>query len=152
LRAVVQRVKKASVSVQEKTVGTIDTGLLVFVAAAMDDNAKDCLNLAEKILQLRIFPDENDRMNRSILDWNPETSGILLISQFTLMGDVRRGRRPSFNNAASGFQAESLYESFVSEIKKSGLTVASGIFGADMTIDCRHWGPVTILLDTCKVF
>lgn len=154
MRAVVQRVKKASVKIQNTTDGDyingeIDKGLLVFLGITHEDNDKDLDYIADKISGLRIFEDEQGKMNLSIDDINGE---ILLISQFTLYGDCRKGRRPGFTDAARPEIAIPLYEKMIDTLKLKGIKVEVGIFGADMLVDIQNDGPVTILLDSSKLF
>lgn len=149
MRAVLQRVTRASVRVEGETVGEIERGLVVLLGIAQDDTDQDALYLVEKIINLRIFEDEEGRMNLSVLD----TGGALLVvSQFTLYGDVRRGRRPSWIGAAEPQVAEPLYEFFVSEARKSVARVATGEFRRMMSVELVNDGPVTILLDSRKLF
>jgi D-tyrosyl-tRNA(Tyr) deacylase len=149
VRAVIQRVRKASVSVGEKTVGEIGRGLAVLVGVAKDDTAEDAGYLADKIASLRIFEDEHGKMNRSVQDIDGE---VLIVSQFTLMGDARRGRRPSFTLAASPELAESLYETFVDMCRQKIGRVETGQFQTEMLVSIINDGPVTILLDSKKLF
>jgi D-tyrosyl-tRNA(Tyr) deacylase len=154
LRAVVQRVKKASVKIQNTSDGDyingeIDKGLLVFLGITHEDNDKDLDYIADKISGLRIFEDEQGKMNLSIDDIKGE---ILLISQFTLYGDCRKGRRPGFTDAARPEIAIPLYEKMIDTLKLKGIKVEVGIFGADMLVDIQNDGPVTILLDSSKLF
>lgn len=149
MRAVVQRVARAAVSVNERVVGAIDAGLAVLVSVGVDDDESDAHAMSEKIAGLRIFNDDNGKMNRSVED----TGGaILLVSQFTLHGDVRRGRRPSFAAAAREPGARTLYEIVGGDLEKRGIRVAYGEFGASMEVEILNSGPVTILLDTKRVF
>lgn len=149
MRAVAQRVKEASVTVDGAELGSIEAGLLVYIGVGRDDGDAAAAVLAEKIVNLRIFRDEEDRMNRSVL----ETGGsILAISQFTLWGDCRKGRRPSFNDAAPADEARRLYGRFLEELAGYGLPVASGRFQALMEVRSVVDGPVTMLLDTDKRF
>jgi len=149
LRAIVQRVSEASVSVKEneslKEINKIRKGLVVLLGVGKEDKEDDAEYLAEKISNLRIFPDENDRMNLSILDVGGE---ILVISQFTLYGDCRKGRRPDFISAAPPEIAEGLYEKFMEKVKAKGIEVKSGEFQARMLVDIHNDGPVTILLES----
>lgn len=149
MRAVVQRVSKARVRVGDRTVGEIGQGLLALVSVGVDDDARDADHMAEKIAALRIFPDDHDLMNRSVKE---AAGAVLLVSQFTLHGDVRRGRRPSFISAAREPQARELYELTGSKLQAAGLPVAYGEFGADMEVDLVNRGPVTILIDTKRLF
>ena len=154
MRAVVQRVKKASVKIQNTSDedyinGEIDKGLLVFLGITHEDNDKDLDYISDKISGLRIFEDEQGKMNLSIDDIKGE---ILLISQFTLYGDCRKGRRPGFTDAARPEIAIPLYEKMIDTLKLKGIKVEVGIFGADMLVDIQNDGPVTILLDSSKLF
>lgn len=149
MRAVVQRVKNASVCVDNSIVGNISAGLLVFLGVGEDDNESDISYLVDKIIGLRIFQDDNDKMNLSVLDISGE---ILIISQFTLYGDVRKGKRPSFSKSAHPDVGKALYEEFINRAKTTGIKVETGIFGADMAVELLNDGPVTILLDSKKVF
>jgi D-aminoacyl-tRNA deacylase len=149
MRAVVQRVSTARVRVGERTVGEIGTGLLVLLSVGTDDEASDAEAMASKIAGLRIFADEHALMNRSV----KEAGGtVLLVSQFTLHGDVRRGRRPSFATAAKEPRARELYEHVGAQLEAAGLPVAYGEFGAKMEVELVNRGPVTILIDTKRVF
>ena len=149
MRAVVQRVSRAAVRVERKTVGEIGPGLMVLVGVSGADTAESAASLAEKVATLRIFPDEAGKMNRSV----GEIGGaVLAVSQFTLFGDVRRGRRPSFIAAAPPEVAEPLYEKFLEALRGYGLHVESGVFRAMMEVELVNDGPVTILLDTDRVF
>jgi D-tyrosyl-tRNA(Tyr) deacylase len=149
MRLVVQRVSRASVTVDENIVGKIDCGLMVLVGVGVDDAERDAEIAAEKIANLRIFPDDAGLMNRSVQDVG---GGVLLISQFTLHGDVRKGRRPSFITAAREDLAEPLYERVGSLLERDGLPVGYGVFGAHMDVELVNDGPVTILIDTKKAF
>ncbi|MFB0526496.1 MAG: D-aminoacyl-tRNA deacylase [bacterium] len=149
MRAIVQRVSEASVSVKEdeslKEINKIGKGLVVLLGIGKEDGENDAEYLAEKISHLRIFPDENDKMNLSILDVGGE---ILVISQFTLYGDCRKGRRPDFTSAASPEMAEGLYQKFTEKAKAKGVKVKSGEFQARMLVNIHNDGPVTILLES----
>jgi len=149
LRAVVQRVKNASVEVDDKLTGEIGPGLLVFLGVGKDDNKKDADYLFDKITNLRIFEDDEDRLNLSALDLNKE---LLIVSQFTLYGDCRKGRRPSFFDAAPPPEAEKLYQYFLNKFENIDLDYASGQFQAMMDVTLVNDGPVTILLDSDKNF
>lgn len=149
MRAILQRVSRASVSVEGTVVGSIGAGLLVLVAVAADDTEQEIRYTAEKVLSLRIFDDDAGVMNRSVVEVEGE---ILAVSQFTLYGDVRRGRRPSWIGAAPPTVAEPLYESFVAELRKSGRRVETGVFQAMMQVELVNDGPVTIMLDSRKQF
>lgn len=149
MRAVVQRVTRAKVTVDDAITGEIAGGLMVLLGVAARDTAADARYMAEKIAHLRIFTDDAGLMNRSVID----TGGaILLVSQFTLHGDARKGRRPSFIDAAKEPLASDLYELTGKELESLGLRVAYGIFGADMQVELINDGPVTILLDSEKTF
>ena len=149
MRAVVQRVTYSSVEVEGIIVGEINKGFNVLLGISKDDTEEDMKYIKDKIINLRIFSDENDKMNLSLLDIQGE---LLLISQFTLYGDARKGRRPNFMNALGGEEAKSFYDKFVEIMKETGLKVETGIFGADMKVDIKNDGPVTILLDSSKNF
>lgn len=149
MRAVVQRVSKAEVTVEGKLVGSIKEGLLVLLGVTDSDNEKDINYLSEKIVNLRIFEDESDKMNLSLLDIKGE---LLIVSQFTLYGDCRKGRRPNFTDAANPSHAKELYEKFLSRCDEYNLKVQSGCFGAHMNVELINDGPVTILLDSKKTF
>jgi D-tyrosyl-tRNA(Tyr) deacylase len=149
MRAVVQRVTRASVTVDGKTVGEIGNGLVVLLGIARDDTKLDAAYLAEKISSLRIFDDEAGKMNVSVKDID---GGLLIVSQFTLYGDVRRGLRPSWIDAAPPEVAEPLYDFFVRQTRTSLNNVATGSFRAMMTLELVNDGPVTILLDSKKLF
>lgn len=149
MRAVVQRVRRASVTVEGAVAGEIGAGLLVFVGVANDDGPADVEYIASKVRDLRAFPDDGGRMNRSIV----ETGGaVLVVSQFTLQADCRRGRRPSFDLAAPPALAEALYLEVVARLRASGLSVATGVFQAHMDVELLNDGPVTILLDSRRAF
>ena len=145
MRALIQRVSHASVRVDGQLTGAIERGLLVFLGVGQDDSEVQVKTLAEKIVQLRIFEDEAGKMNRSLLDIHGE---MLVISQFTLYADTRKGRRPSFISAASPALAIPLYEQFKTTIAAFDVRVASGVFGAAMQVELLNDGPVTIWLDT----
>jgi len=149
MRAVVQRVSRASVTVDGETVGKIDRGLLVLLGVSNKDVEKDVLYCLEKILNLRIFEDADEKMNLSLLDIAGE---LLVVSQFTLYGDPRRGRRPSFIEAAAPEEANRLYEYFVAEARKQIAKVDTGRFQAMMGVELVNDGPVTILIDSEKHF
>lgn len=149
MRAVVQRSYKASVKVDDKTIGAIDWGMVVLLGVKDNDTEEDLKYILRKVLNLRIFDDENGVMNKSILDVG---GSILLISQFTLYGDVRKGNRPSYSNAAGFEEGRALYEKMIKEIEKSDIKVETGSYGADMKVSLINNGPVTILLDSEKVF
>ncbi|HXG63660.1 MAG TPA: D-aminoacyl-tRNA deacylase [Blastocatellia bacterium] len=149
MRAVIQRVTRASVEVAGETVGEIGAGLLVLLGVGADDNPEDADYLAEKIINLRVFQDDHGKMNLSLLD----TGGaMLVVSQFTLYGDVRRGRRPSYTDAAEPEKANRLYEYFVEKARGHGIRIETGVFQAMMQVTLVNDGPVTILLDSRKAF
>lgn len=149
MRAVVQRVTYSNVEVDGVIVGEINRGFNVLLGISKEDTEEDMKYIKDKIINLRIFSDENDKMNLSLLDIQGE---LLLISQFTLYGDARKGRRPNFMNALGGDEAKAFYEKFIEMMKETGLKVETGIFGADMKVDIKNDGPVTILLDSSKAF
>ena len=149
MRAVVQRVKRCRVTVEDAIVGEIGPGLLVLLGVGESDNEAAADYLAEKILGLRIFEDEREKMNLSVQD---KAGDMLLVSQFTLFGDVRRGKRPSFDAAARPEEAKRLYEYFVTKIRESGIRCETGQFQAMMDVELVNQGPVTILLDSKKLF
>jgi len=149
MRAVVQRVKKGSVEIEEKEIGKIEKGLVILLGVGQNDTEKDAKYLAEKIVNLRIFEDKEGKMNLSVKDINGQ---ILVISQFTLYGDCKKGRRPSFISAALPDKAVKLYDYFVKSIKNYGLKIETGEFQAMMLVKIYNDGPVTILLDSEKIF
>lgn len=149
MRAVVQRSGPASVAIDGETVGAIGSGVVVLVAVSPDDADREASWLADKVANLRIFSDDEGKMNRSLLESGGEA---LVVSQFTLYGDARKGRRPSFIRAAQGDEAERLYEKVITELQALGVTCARGRFGADMHVGLTNDGPVTILLDSDKTF
>jgi D-tyrosyl-tRNA(Tyr) deacylase len=149
MRAVVQRVSCASVKVNGEVTGQIEKGLLVLLGVALEDSETDAGYLAEKVAGLRIFEDEAGKMNLSVVD---VSGAILAVSQFTLLGDVRRGKRPSFDAAARPEQAKALYEYFVERIRALGLRCETGRFQEMMDVELVNCGPVTILLDSKKLF
>ena len=149
MRAVVQRVSRAKVSTGDDVAGQIGSGLLLLLGVASDDGPADVEYIASKTRDLRIFPDADGRMNRSVVD----TGGaVLVVSQFTLHGDCRKGRRPSFDTAAPGPLARALYEDVIRRLRDDGITVATGVFQADMDVELVNDGPVTVLLDSRKTF
>jgi D-tyrosyl-tRNA(Tyr) deacylase len=145
VKAVIQRVSRAAVSVAGEPVGRIGPGLCIFLGIGKDDSQSNADHLVEKIRHLRIFEDAQGKMNRSVEDVQQE---ILVVSQFTLYGDCRKGNRPSFSDAASPAQAEKLYEYFVRQLRGGGLTVATGQFQARMEVALTNDGPVTLILET----
>jgi len=149
MRVVIQRVLQAKVEVNSQTVGQIDKGLLVYLGVGKGDTIKDVEFIAEKLVNLRIFPDEAGKMNRSLLDVGGK---ILLVSNFTLHGDCRKGRRPGFDNAAEPQLAEQLYEKVAELIAQHGVPVEKGVFGEYMHVTSTNDGPVTFLLDSTKLF
>ena len=149
MRAVVQRVRGASVTVDGTVTGAIETGLLVYLGVGHDDGPDDAAWLCDKIVTLRIFEDEEGKMNRSVGDMG---GGILVVSQFTLFADARKGRRPSYGDAAPPSKAIPLYERFLELVKASGLPWGAGVFQAHMDVAYVNDGPVTILLDSKKTF
>ncbi len=148
MRIVLQRVTRAHVEIAGETVGSIDGGLVVLLGVTHQDTHEDADYLATKVIQLRIFPDEAGRMNRSLLDIG---GSLLVVSQFTLYGDCRKGRRPGFDQAAAPDHARGLYDYFVQQLKSSNVTVATGVFQADMQIHLVNDGPVTFVLDSSRV-
>jgi len=149
MRAVIQRVSRAKVSVEGEMIGEIGKGILVLLGVSRNDTEKEAIYLLEKTINLRIFEDAEDKMNLSILDIRGE---LLIVSQFTLYGDTRKGRRPSFIEAAAPETANRLYEFFVSEARKQITKVETGRFQAMMDVELINNGPVTILLDSDKLF
>jgi D-tyrosyl-tRNA(Tyr) deacylase len=149
VRGVVQRVKRAKVSVHEKAIGQIDHGIMLLLGVEEDDEEKDLEYMCDKVVNLRIFEDEEGKMNKSVLD---VCGSILVVSQFTLLGDARKGRRPSFIQAARPEKAVPMYEKFIENMRKMGLNTQTGEFGADMQVELVNDGPVTILLDSKKTF
>jgi D-tyrosyl-tRNA(Tyr) deacylase len=145
MRAVIQRVSEARVKVEGSILGEIGPGLLVLLGVAKPDTASDAGFLADKILNLRVFPDEAGKMNRSLLNAG---GALLVVSQFTLYGDCSRGRRPSFDDAAPAEQARPLYEHFVEAARRSGLRVETGVFQAHMEVSLVNDGPVTLLVES----
>ena len=149
MRAVVQRVASSRVSVDEHITGEIERGLLVLLGVTLEDSSEDVDYLLEKIVNLRIFEDENEKMNLSLKDINGE---LLVVSQFTLYGDCRKGRRPNFTNAAKPDLANELYEEFIEKASKQNIKVGTGKFGANMMVELTNEGPVTILIDSERTF
>jgi D-aminoacyl-tRNA deacylase len=144
MKLILQRVARASVSINSKIVADISRGLLIFFGAEKQDNCEKVQVLADKALNLRIFPDAQGKMNLSCLDIS---GAVLVVSQFTLAADCSRGRRPGFDNAASAQEAKSLYSQFIEKISAAGLTVATGEFGADMKVELINDGPATFILE-----
>ena len=149
MRAIIQRVKEARVMVDNKTIGEINSGILIFLGIGNNDSEVDIEYLIEKIINLRIFEDEDEKMNLSALDLGKE---LLIVSQFTLYGDCRKGRRPSFSAAAPSDRAIDLYNIFIEKAEQTGLKTASGQFQAMMEVELLNDGPVTLLLDSKKEF
>lgn len=150
MRAVLQRVSRAQVAVDGAVVGAIERGLLILLAAGHGDTDADLAYIVDKTVNLRIFPDDDGKMNRSVLDVG---GGVLCVSQFTLYGDVRKGRRPAFTDALEPVAAKALYEQSLDRLRAAGVTrVAAGIFAADMQVELVNDGPVTILLDSKRMF
>ncbi|MDQ1390706.1 MAG: D-aminoacyl-tRNA deacylase [Acidobacteriaceae bacterium] len=149
MRAVVQRVSRANVTVKGEITGQIGLGLLVLLAVGRDDTEADAIYVAEKVTGLRVFEDDQEKMNRSV---QGAGGSVLAVSQFTLYGDVRRGKRPSFDAAAPPEKARQLYEFFVERIRASGLRCETGCFQEMMQVELMNDGPVTILLDSGKAF
>lgn len=149
MRAIVQRVHRASVTVDESIISEIGDGLLVYLGVELGDGDGDVLYIADKVSQLRIFSDDQKRMNNSVVDVG---GSVLVVSAFTLQADARKGRRPTFERAASGDLAETIYEKCCDTICAGGITVKRGQFGAMMDVESVNAGPVCILLDSRKVF
>jgi D-tyrosyl-tRNA(Tyr) deacylase len=150
MRAVVQRVSRASVTVEGRVTGAIEAGLLVFLGAGAGDGANDLAYIVDKIVHLRIFSDDAGKMNRAVLDVG---GGVLVVSQFTLYGDARQGRRPAFTGALEPIAARALYEESLVALRAAGVArVEAGEFAADMKVELLNDGPVTILLDSRKAF
>jgi D-tyrosyl-tRNA(Tyr) deacylase len=147
MKILIQRVSSASVTVDNQITGSIKRGLLVFLGVAGSDTEKDIAFISDKIVNLRIFPDENNKMNLSVADIGGQ---ILLVSQFTLCADARKGRRPSYNSAALPEKGREYYEKTIQKIRDMGLQVETGSFGADMKVSLVNDGPVTIFLDSEK--
>jgi D-tyrosyl-tRNA(Tyr) deacylase len=146
LRALIQRVSQASVEVEKKVVGNINSGLVVLLGITHNDSIKDSKYIINKVINLRIFGNEsNDNFEKSLLDTKNQ---ILIISQFTLYAEVKKGRRPSFAESAKSDIAEKIYDDFIKEIQKENLTIQTGIFGAKMKVNIVNEGPVTIMLDS----
>lgn len=149
LRAVVQRVKNANVTVENSMIGKIGEGLVILLGVGSDDTCDDIKYLADKIINLRIFSDADDKMNLSVKDIDGQ---ILVISQFTLYGDCRKGRRPSFDAAMMPYVAKDMYFQFIKYLEDAGMCVQCGEFGADMDVKLVNNGPVTMLLESKKLF
>lgn len=149
MRAVVQRVKNASVTVDGQVTGAIEKGLLIYLGVVDGDNEEVCRKMAAKLSKLRIFRDENEKMNLSVSDIG---GSILVVSQFTLYADIRKGNRPSFNGAGGPELAERLYEFFMAELRSLGFEVQHGIFGAHMHVNYENDGPITIIADSDELF
>ncbi len=149
MRAVVQRVTRAEVRVDGEVIGKCGRGLLVLIAAGTGDTAADVETVVDKLVNLRIFEDDDGKMNRSLLD---TAGGMLAVSQFTLYGDARKGRRPSFMDAMEPVQAARYFDDVVAGVRSRGVVVETGRFGAMMEVDLVNWGPVTILIDSKKQF
>ena len=149
MRAVVQRVEDCSVTVEGRETGRIDRGLLVYLGVAKEDTEKDLAYIADKVAHLRIFPDAQGKMNLSVSDLGLP---LLVVSQFTLFGDARNGRRPSYSSAAEPQKARSLYQRLIQELRSRGFAVEEGEFAASMEVKYINVGPVTILLDSQKLF
>ena len=149
MRAVVQRVSSAHVTVHGHEIGKIGRGLLVFVAVGIGDDKADVAYLADKILGLRLFEDDNGKMNLSLVDTGGD---VLVVSQFTLLGDCRRGRRPSFDRAEIPKKAREIYGNFVASLRATGVKVETGEFQAVMDVELVNDGPVTLLLDSTRAF
>ncbi|AYE35493.1 D-aminoacyl-tRNA deacylase [Clostridium septicum] len=149
MRAVVQRVSSSKVVVDDSVIGSIGRGVNVLIGISKEDTEEDLIYIRDKVINLRIFEDENSKMNLSLLDIKGE---ILAISQFTLYGDCRKGRRPNFMNAEGGERAKELYNRFIELLKESKLKVETGEFGADMKVDIQNDGPVTLLLESKRNF
>jgi D-tyrosyl-tRNA(Tyr) deacylase len=147
MRAVIQRVTESSVRVENKVAGKIRKGLLILLSVSENDTVNDSIYLTEKIANLRIFEDEHGKMNRSLIDIGGE---MLVVSQFTLMADCRKGRRPSFVKAASPEKGEKLYLDFIDRVTSMGIRVAKGCFGATMAVSLINDGPVTLIVDSKK--
>ncbi len=149
MRAVVQRVSRASVSVEQETVAKIDRGVVILLGVGGQDGDEDARYLSDKIANLRIFEDQDNKLNLSLIDVGGQA---LVVSQFTLFGDCRHGRRPGFSEAAPAHVGKELYQTFIVNLEKTGIPVATGIFRANMQVEIINDGPVTILLDSKKLF
>lgn len=148
MRAVVQRVLKGSVTVEKEVVGSIGKGFVILLGVSERDTSEDVAYMADKIINLRIFEDADEKMNLSLLDIGGE---LLVVSQFTLYGDCRKGRRPSFATAARPEKAQELYNEFVAKCREMGVKTETGIFQADMKVDILNDGPVTVIVDSEKI-
>jgi D-tyrosyl-tRNA(Tyr) deacylase len=149
MRAVVQRVRDCRVRAEGRETGRIESGLLVYLAVGRNDSDRDLEYIVDKVASLRIFPDEQAKMNLSVLQTSRQ---IMAVSQFTLYGDARQGRRPSFSTAAESDKGRQYFSSFVELLRARGLSVQTGLFAASMDVEYINWGPVTILLDSEKLF
>ncbi|MCF8056510.1 MAG: D-tyrosyl-tRNA(Tyr) deacylase [Desulfocapsa sp.] len=149
MRAVIQRVSRASVTVDSEITGQIGTGVLIFLGIHKDDDEKEIKWMVKKIINLRIFEDDDGKMNRSLIDTN---GAMLVVSQFTLYGDCRKGRRPGYSGAAPPETANTLYQQFIEAVRQKNISVASGRFQAHMDVELINDGPVTLLLDSSKTF
>lgn len=149
MRSVIQRVNYASVKINDEIIGKINKGILVLLGICDEDTEKDMVYMADKITGLRIFEDENDKMNLSLEDIGGE---LLVVSQFTLFGDCRKGKRPSFSSAGKPEYANEMYENFIMYLKEKGFTIQTGKFGADMKVELLNDGPVTLMIDSKKNF
>jgi len=149
LRAVVQRVKKAKVTVDGRVTGSVEHGILLLLGIGQNDQDKDLQYIFDKTINLRIFEDDQGKMNRSLIDVGGQ---LLVVSQFTLHGDCRKGRRPGFSAAAPADKANAMYEQFIQKSRDAGITTATGEFGAMMDVELVNSGPVTLLLDSEKTF
>lgn len=149
MRSVVQRVTKASVTVDGEVIGKIGKGFLILLGVSDDDTEKDLVYMADKISGLRVFEDEDEKMNLSLLDIGAEA---LVVSQFTLYGDCRKGKRPSFSSAGKPEYANAMYEKFAELLREKGIKTQMGRFGADMKVELLNDGPVTLMLDSKKLF
>ena len=149
MKAVVTRVRSACVCIDGAVHGKIGRGFLILLGVGPEDTSEKCRKLAEKVLGLRVFRDENDKMNLSLADVGGE---VLVVSQFTLYGDCRKGRRPGFTEAARPEMANELYEKFNAELKNQGMEIATGVFQTDMQVSLVNDGPITMLLDSGKLF
>ena len=149
MRSVIQRVSYASVKVDGEIIGKIEKGLLILLGVCDEDTEKDLVYMVDKITGLRIFEDEEEKMNLSVEDIGGE---LLVVSQFTLFGDCRKGKRPSFSSAGNPDYANEMYEKFIKLLKEKNLKVESGRFGADMKVELLNDGPVTLLIDSKKIF